>query len=117
CGFHNHPQKTCVCHAGTIQKYLHKLSGPLLDRIDLHVEVTPVDFQSLASPRPVETSATIRKRVIAARERQARRFAAHTTIHCNAQMSPRQARDRCRIDEGSQTLLKTAMERLGLSAR
>jgi len=117
CGFHNHPQKTCVCHAGMVQKYLQKISGPLMDRIDLHVEVTPVDFQALTSPRPAETSANIRKRVMAARERQAQRFAAHTTIHCNAQMSPRQVRERCRIDESSQALLKTAMERLGLSAR
>lgn len=117
CGFHNHPQKTCVCHAGMVQKYLQKISGPLLDRIDLHVEVTPVDFRALTSPRPAETSAAIRNRVMFARERQGRRFAAHTTIHCNAQMSPRQVRERCHIDESSQTLLKTAMERLGLSAR
>lgn len=117
CGFHNHPQKTCVCHAGMVQKYLHKISGPLLDRIDLHVEVTPVDFNALASPRHTETSATIRHRVIAARERQARRFENHATTHCNAQMGPRQVRERCHIDDSSQALLKTAMERLGLSAR
>ncbi len=117
CGFHNHPQKTCVCHAGMVQKYLHKISGPLLDRIDLHVEVTPVDFQALASPYPAETSAVVRRRVIAARKRQAQRFEGHATIHCNAQMSARHARDRCHINEHSQALLKTAMERLGLSAR
>lgn len=117
CGFHNHPQKSCVCHPGMVQKYLHKISGPLLDRIDLHVEVTPVDFNALTSPHPAETSETIRHRVIAARRQQAQRFKNNATIHCNAQMSPRQARERCHIDESSQVLLKTAMERLGLSAR
>lgn len=100
-----------------VRKYLHKISGPLLDRIDLHVEVTPVDFHALASPRPAETSATIRRRVMTARGRQARRFESQAAIHCNAQMGPRQVQERCRIDESSRALLKTAMERLGLSAR
>ena len=117
CGFYNHPGQDCVCPPGTVRKYLHKISGPLLDRIDLHVEVTPVDFQALASPRPAETSETIRKRVVAARERQSRRFENHATTHCNAQMGPRQVQERCRIDAASQQLLKAAMERLGLSAR
>lgn len=117
CGFHNHPQKTCVCYPGMVQKYLHKISGPLLDRIDLHVEVTPVDFNALAVPQPTETSATIRQRVIDTRGRQSQRFKNQAAIHCNAQMSPRQVRELCTIDENSQTLLKTAMERLGLSAR
>lgn len=117
CGFYNHPQKNCVCPPGMVRKYLHKISGPLLDRIDLHVEVTPVGFQALSAPRPTETSASIRRRVVAARKRQAQRFETHTTIHCNAQMGPRQVHERCRIDENSQSMLKTAMERLGLSAR
>ncbi|MGV3763151.1 magnesium chelatase subunit ChlI family protein, partial [Parapedobacter sp.] len=90
---------------------------PLLDRIDLQVEVTPVGFQPLAAPQPAETSATIRRRVVAARQQQAQRFDAHANVHCNAQMTPRQVHERCRIDESSQALLKTAMERLGLSAR
>lgn len=117
CGFHNHPQKTCVCPPGMIQKYLHKLSGPLLDRIDLHVEVTPVDFNALSAPRPAEGSAAIRHRVTAARERQAVRFAGQPATHCNAQMTTRQTQDHCAIDDSSRLLLKTAMERLGLSAR
>lgn len=117
CGFHNHPQKTCVCPPGTVQKYLHKISGPLLDRIDLHVEVTPVEFQALASQHTSEPSSAIRRRVMAARGQQARRFENEPAIHCNAQMNSRQVRGWCRIDENGQALLKTAMERLGLSAR
>ena len=117
CGFHNHPGQDCVCPPGMVRKYLHKISGPLLDRIDLHVEVTPVDFNALSSPQPAETSATIRQRVVAARERQAMRFAEHPAIHCNAQMGTRQVHDRCAIDDSSRLLLKTAMDRLGLSAR
>ena len=117
CGFHNHPQKACVCPPGMIQKYLHKLSGPLLDRIDLHVEVTPVDFNALSAPRPAEGSAAIRGRVTAARERQAARFDGLPATHCNAQMTTRQTQDHCAIDDSSRLLLKTAMERLGLSAR
>ena len=100
-----------------VRKYLHKISGPLLDRIDLHMEVTPVDFHALASPRQAETSTAIRRRVVAARKRQAQRFEGRSSIHCNAQMSPRQVRDRCRIDDTSRALLETSMERLGLSAR
>ncbi len=117
CGFHNHPQKECVCNSGMVQKYLSKVSGPLLDRIDLHVEVTPIGFSELSSPRPAEKSAEIRRRVIAAREMQARRFNSYANIHCNAQMSPRQVREVCQIDESARALLKAAMERLGLSAR
>lgn len=117
CGYYNHPQKSCVCPPGMVRRYLHKISGPLLDRIDLHVEVTPVEFHALASPQHAETSAIIRRRVVAARERQARRFEGRSSIHCNAQMSPRQVRDRCRIDDTSRALLETAMDRLGLSAR
>ncbi|GGG78098.1 magnesium chelatase [Parapedobacter pyrenivorans] len=117
CGFHNHPQKDCVCNPGAVQKYLSKVSGPLLDRIDLHIEVTPIGFNELTSPRPAEKSEVVRSRVIAAREMQAQRFSSHNNIHCNAQMSPKQVREICRIDESGRALLKIAMERLGLSAR
>ncbi|MFC3198518.1 YifB family Mg chelatase-like AAA ATPase [Parapedobacter deserti] len=117
CGFHNHPQKDCVCHPGMVQKYLSKVSGPLLDRIDLHVEVTPVDFSELTSVRVPEKSAVIRSRVIEARKIQAARFKSNPDIHNNAQMSAKQVRAICSIDEAGRALLKTAMERLGLSAR
>lgn len=117
CGFHNHPQKDCVCNPGMVQKYLSKISGPLLDRIDLHIEVTPIGFSELTSPRPTEKSATVRSRVIAARKLQAQRFNAQPHVHCNAQMSARQVREICDITESGRALLKAAMERLGLSAR
>src|SRR5690606_34743527 len=87
CGFHNHPQKTCICSPGVVQKYLSRISGPLLDRIDLHVEVTPVDFNELASSTPSEKSAHIRNRVSTTREIQAKRFSSHPHIYCNAQMN------------------------------
>ncbi|MFC7525259.1 YifB family Mg chelatase-like AAA ATPase [Parapedobacter sp. GCM10030251] len=117
CGFHNHPQKTCICNPGAVQKYLSKISGPLLDRIDLHVEVTPVGFDDLAASASSEKSTHIRNRVIAARDIQEKRFSSYTHIHCNAQMTPRHLRQLCRINESGRTLLKMAMERLGLSAR
>lgn len=117
CGFYNHPQKACICNAGEVQKYLGRISGPLLDRIDLHVEVTPVDFNDLMSTTSGENSIHIRDRVTAAREIQARRFSTHSHIHCNAQMTPQHLRQLCRIPESGLALLKTAMERLGLSAR
>lgn len=117
CGFHNHPQKTCICSPGVVQKYLSRISGPLLDRIDLHVEVTPVNFSELVSSAPGEKSVHIRNRVTAAREIQAKRFSSHSQIHCNAQMSPQHLRQICRIHDAGRTLLKTAMERLSLSAR
>src|SRR5690606_20258753 len=117
CGFHNHPQKDCVCNPGMVQKYINRVSGPLLDRIDLHVEVTPVVFGELTSKQPTEKSTDIRRRVIAARAIQAQRFSTSPRIHSNAQMSPKQVREVCAIDEAGHVLLKTAMERLGLSAR
>jgi len=100
-----------------VQKYLSKISGPLLDRIDLHVEVTPVNFNELASDRLAEKSELIRERVIKAREVQIERFGDKPNLHANAQMSPQMVRDLCKITEASQTLLKKAMEKLGLSAR
>ncbi|RKD20448.1 magnesium chelatase [Pelobium manganitolerans] len=117
CGYYNHPEKECVCAPGVVQKYLSKVSGPLLDRIDLHVEVTPVNFDELASERKAERSEEIRQRVIAARLQQEERFAAQEYVYCNAQMSPQMVREICKIDDAGHLLLKKAMEKLGLSAR
>ncbi|QQS30214.1 MAG: YifB family Mg chelatase-like AAA ATPase [Sphingobacteriales bacterium] len=117
CGYFNHPEKECVCAPGLVQKYLNKISGPLLDRIDLHVEVTPVPFDELSSMTTDESSELIRERVIAAREIQKKRFEGETDIFCNAQMSSRMVREVCAIGSPGQKLLKTAMERLNLSAR
>jgi magnesium chelatase family protein len=117
CGYFNHPEKDCICPPGTVQKYLSKISGPLLDRIDLHVEVTPVNFTELASDRLAEKSEFIRERVIKARDIQAERFGNKPDLHANAQMSPQMVRDICKISAAGQNLLKKAMEKLGLSAR
>ena len=117
CGFYNHPEKDCTCPPGAVQKYLNKISGPLLDRIDLHVEVTPVNFSELSSDRLAEKSEDIRERVIRARELQTERFGDRPELHANAQMSPQMVRDICKINAAGQTLLKKAMEKLGLSAR
>ncbi len=117
CGYYNHPEKECICPPGMVQKYLSKISGPLLDRIDLHVEVTPVNFSELSSDRASEKSELIRERVIKAREVQVERFGNRPDLHANAQMSPQMVRDLCKIDVAGQTLLKRAMEKLGLSAR
>ena len=117
CGYYNHPEKECICAPGVVQKYLSKISGPLLDRIDLHVEVTPVNFNELSSERLSEKSKVIRERVTEARNIQIRRFEEKEEVFCNAQMSPNMVRNICRINESGQGLLKQAMEKLGLSAR
>ena len=117
CGYYNHPEKDCVCPPGTVQKYLNKISGPLLDRIDIHVEVTPVSFNELAAERLSEKSSVVRGRVIKAREVQEKRYLLNDGVHCNAQMTSKQLRDICKIDAAGMNLLKTAMEKLGLSAR
>jgi magnesium chelatase family protein len=117
CGYYNHPEKECVCAPGVVQKYLTKISGPLLDRIDLHVEVTPVSFNELSKERPTEKSDAVRERVIKARHAQAERYDALSGIHCNAQMTSKQLQSICKLDDASRSILKTAMERLGLSAR
>jgi magnesium chelatase family protein len=117
CGYYNHPEKPCSCPPGTVGKYLNKISGPLLDRIDLHVEVTPVSFDQIASTRKNESSAEIRERVIKAREIQTKRFENHSDIHSNAMMPPEMVKEICDIGEAGKSLLKKAMERLGLSAR
>jgi magnesium chelatase family protein len=116
CGYYNHPQKECVCAPGTVQKYLNRISGPLLDRIDIHVEVVPVAYGELSSERVSEKSEVVRERVIKAREIQAKRFAG-TGIYCNAQMSSKQLKTYCAINDAGHALLKTAMEKLNLSAR
>ncbi len=117
CGFFNHPGRTCSCGNGLVQKYLSRVSGPLLDRIDLHIEVVPVSFDKLANLPPAEKSLSIRERIIKARETQALRFDGTPGIYCNAQMSSRLMRKFVRIDEPGRVILKQAMERLGLSAR
>ncbi|MEQ8478141.1 YifB family Mg chelatase-like AAA ATPase [Fulvivirga sp.] len=117
CGYYNHPEKECVCGPGVVQRYLSKISGPLLDRIDLHVEVTPVSFDEMTANRKTETSEEIRTRVVKARDIQTNRFEKVKEIHCNAMMPSQMVKDICEINEAGKTLLKTAMERLGLSAR
>ncbi len=117
CGFYNHPEKECVCGPGIVQRYLSKVSGPLLDRIDLHVEVVPVGFDEMTAQRKGNTSEEIRERVVLAREIQSRRFAEKSQVHCNAMMSSNQVKEVCIIQDAGVKLLKTAMERLGLSAR
>lgn len=117
CGYYNHPEKNCVCGPGVVQRYLSKISGPLLDRIDLHVEVVPVGFDEMTSIRKSESSDDIRERVLKARLMQIRRFASMPDVHCNAMMPSNMVHEFCRISESGKKLLKTAMERLGLSAR
>ena len=117
CGYYNHPEKDCVCSPGVVQKYLNKISGPLLDRIDIHIEVVPVPFDKLSEARLTEPSNAIRERVVEARTIQEKRFEAHDGIHCNAQMTSKMLRKYCEIDTAGQTILKNAMEKLGLSAR
>jgi magnesium chelatase family protein len=117
CGFFNHPEKECVCAPGVVQKYLNKISGPLLDRIDLHVEVTPVSFNELSKQKTSEKSESVRARVVKAREIQSERFKENSGVYCNAQISAKQLPVYCRIPEQGNQLLKNAMEKLGLSAR
>lgn len=117
CGYYNHPEKECKCGSGAVLKYLNKISGPLLDRIDLHVEVTPVAFGELSDRKSAESSSTIRTRVIGAREMQAQRFKENQGYHCNAQMNARLLRKVCAIDLNGEKLLKNAMQKFNLSAR
>jgi magnesium chelatase family protein len=117
CGFYNHPEKECTCPPGAVQKYLNKISGPLLDRIDLHVEVTPVSFSELSNISKGEPSSEIRERVIKAREIQSERYKDSPGTYANAQMSSKQLREICVINPAGEGLLKKAMERLNLSAR
>jgi magnesium chelatase family protein len=117
CGFYNHPEKECVCSPGVVQKYLGKVSGPLLDRIDIHIEVTPVSFDELSTTRKAESSEVIRTRVINARNFQQERFKNNPGMYANAQMGSTMVREICVINAAGQNLLKTAMTRLQLSAR
>jgi magnesium chelatase family protein len=117
CGYYNHPEKECVCAPGVVQRYLSRISGPLLDRIDLHVEVVPVTFDEMTARRNAETSAQIRERVVRARAIQTARFAALPHVYANAMMPSNLVKEVCVINEAGNKLLKTAMERLGLSAR
>lgn len=117
CGFHNHPDKECMCTAGMVQKYLNRISGPLLDRIDIHIEVVPVKFDKLHDTGKIEKSAVVRERVVKARAIQAKRFENVKGVYCNAQMSSSMQRRYCMPDEAGGRLLRTAMELRGLSAR
>lgn len=117
CGYYNHPTKPCVCSPSQVQKYLNKISGPLLDRIDIQVEITPVPFDELTKNTPSENSACIRERVIRARQIQEQRFAHEAGIHSNAQMTPRLLQKYAQPDEHGKLMLQSAMERLNLSAR
>ena len=117
CGFYNHPERECTCPPGAVQKYLNKISGPLLDRIDLHVEVTPVVFSELSATKAQENSTSIRERVIKARQIQENRYKDHAGIYCNAQISSKMLKEICIINTAGQNLLKIAMEKLSLSAR
>ena len=117
CGYYNHPDVTCVCDPGAVQKYLNKISGPLLDRIDLHVEVVPVPFRELTDNRVGEQSDAVRKRVISARQIQEQRFKDSKGVYCNAQMTSKMVRTICILNESGLILVKTAMQKLNLSAR
>ncbi len=117
CGYFNHPEKECSCKPWAVRQYLNKISGPLLDRIDLHIEVTPVSFDELADEEQGEGSQQIRERVVNARLFQNARFVESSGVHCNAQMGSRDLKKFCQIDEGGKAILKTAMDRMGLSAR
>lgn len=117
CGYYNHPDKDCVCAPGIVQKYLNKISGPLLDRIDIHIEVTPVPFKELSETRNGEKSELVRTRVIKARQIQELRFKENSGVHCNALMNTKLLHQFCKLDEAGKQLLKNAMEKLNLSAR
>jgi magnesium chelatase family protein len=117
CGYYNHPDRECVCGPGMVQKYLSRISGPLLDRIDIHIEIVPVPFEKLAEMKDSETSEVVRERVIRAREIQEQRFKDIDGVYCNAQMSSKQQRTFALPDKAGSELLKNAMQRLNLSAR
>ena len=117
CGYYNHPTKACVCNPGQVHRYLNRISGPLLDRIDIQIEIVPVPFEKMAEQKQAESSATIRQRVIKARKIQEERFANHPGIYCNAQMESKLLHQYANPDEKGLNLLRTAMTRLNLSAR
>ena len=117
CGYYSHPGRECICHPGMVQKYLSRISGPLLDRIDIHTEVVPVSFGKMAESGKAESSSAIRKRVTLARSVQEKRFSRWEEVHCNAQMNTKMIREYCSIDSHGRLLLGNAMNKLGLSAR
>jgi magnesium chelatase family protein len=117
CGYYNHPEKPCVCAQGMVQRYLSRISGPLLDRIDMHIEIIPVPFEKLADSEPAEKSEVIRQRVIAARNIQQKRFENFPAIHCNAQMSTKMLAEFAVLQKEGQVLIKNAMQKMNLSAR
>lgn len=117
CGYYNHPTKECTCPPGAVQRYLSKISGPLLDRIDMHIEIVPVELEKIAGTREEENSSSIRERILKARKKQTERFKNHKGIYCNAQMNTPLLKKYCKLDEPCISLLKIAMEKFGLSAR
>ena len=117
CGYFGDPTHTCVCTPGQIQRYMNKISGPLLDRIDIQCEIQPVPFKDISRIQPGESSAVIRARVVAARKIQEKRYAGIKGVHCNAQMTERMLHDYARLDEDTLETLRLAMQRLSLSAR
>lgn len=117
CGYYNHPDRPCLCSLGAVQRYMNRISGPLLDRIDIQIEVVPVPFEKISEPRPSESSESIRARVVKARAIQETRFADCEGIHCNAQMTSKLLREYAVPDAAGLSLLKVAMQRLNLSAR
>jgi magnesium chelatase family protein len=117
CGYYNHPSKECVCGGGAVFRYLNRISGPLMDRIDLHIEVVPVPLAEMSSAAPGESSAQIRTRVIAARKIQQERFADCDGVHTNAMMNSKMLRSFCPLSRDAAATLEKAMERLSLSAR
>ena len=117
CGYYNHPTKACVCKPGQVQRYLNRISGPLLDRIDIQIEIVPVPFEKISEKQQAESSASIRERVICARKMQEKRFANHPGVYCNAQMESRLLHLYAEPDEQGLNLLRNAMTRLNLSAR
>jgi len=117
CGYYNHPEKECTCGPGLIKHYLSRISGPLLDRIDIHMEVVPVPFRDLSGHQEGEKSESMRERVMSARKIQAKRFSGIENVSINARMGPGLRRNYCILDRAGQSIIRTAMERLGLSAR
>ena len=117
CGYYNHPTVACTCPPGAVKRYLNKVSGPLMDRIDIHIEVTPVPVSQLNKEGKAESSAVIRERVVAARAIQTARFADNPGVHCNAQMGSKLTRQYCTLTDECRTIMEMAMNRLGLSAR
>ncbi len=117
CGYYNHPDRPCLCSPGAVQRYMNRISGPLLDRIDIQIEVVPVPFEKMSEQHPSESSEFIRARVVKARAIQETRFASYEGIHCNAQMTSKLLREYAVPDAAGLSLLKIAMQRLNLSAR